>query len=155
MSPSMNSISTGRPRAMMRLVRGSGIICKGVSSPEEVPPRSVLLDIFPAVAVPVARWTPAVRLDCCSLPTISLSVVASSVTSANFTLIKRVATRLEGLSIWALISMSLRIREVFSVIITEAAFGTAAMEPKAPNCPMIWVKVRTASSGLMWSSFMT
>ena len=82
-------------------------------------------------------------------------MVASSVTSAYFTLIKREVTCEEGLSISAFRSMSLRMSEVFSVMTTEAALGTGAMEPKAPNWPMIWVKVRTASSGLMYWSAIT
>ena len=39
--------------------------------------------------------------------------------------------------------------EVFSVMTTAEAFGTAAIEPKAPSWPMMAVKVFTASAGLM------
>ncbi len=40
-------------------------------------------------------------------------------------------------------------------MITQAAFGTAVMEPKLPNCLTIEVKARTTSSGLMCLSGIT
>jgi hypothetical protein len=83
---------------------------------------------LPALAV-----RPAVFCDDACAVSNSVSVCAISVTSANWTLMKRVATCDEGLSISFLRSMSLRMSEVFSVMTTAEAFGTAAMEPKAPN----------------------
>ena len=95
------------------------------------------------------RWMPAVFWVACWAVSSVVSVSASSVTSEYLTLMKRVPWTEPGLSISFFSSMSLRMSEVFSVMTTAEAFGTAAMEPKAPNWPMIWVKVLTASAGLM------
>jgi len=68
---------------------------------------------------------------------------------------KRVSTFCEATSIVLWSSIRLRISEVFSVMISEEAFGTATIEPKLPNCFTIDVKARTISSGLMYFRVIT
>ena len=128
--PSTNRRSTGRPMTKMRLVRGSGMIWTGVSSPAPPDPPAAWPGAPPGGAPPPSvRWTPAVLWVVCWAVSSSVSVVAISVTSANCTGMNFDDWTEPGTSMDFWSSIRLLMSEAFSVMTTAEAFGTAEMEP--------------------------
>jgi len=124
--------STGRPIAKMRLVRGSGMIWTGTSSPPPAPGAPPAPGGRPPGGWALAglvRCTPAVVWALCWAVSNSVRTVAISVTSAYWTGIQRVDWTEPGTSMVFCRSMRLLMREAFSVMTTAEALGTAAIEP--------------------------